>query len=189
ALAAASVLVELSADIRRVLWEKYLFICAQAGLTALTRCPIGIVRGIPETWRMFRTILEEVTALARASGVTLAANVVETLVKQGEALPPTLMASLGNDLIQGRRLELGAPPGAGAAAGLPPPPRRATRDRDTCGVRRVRGPQAARGRTPTTGLPRLAWPGPGSRRPPARLAGTSRGIAPVIRSASRASSP
>jgi len=108
ALAAASVPVELSAEIRRVLWEKYLFICAQAGLTALTRCPIGIVRGIPETWRMFRTILEEVTALARASGVTLPPNVVETLVKQGEALPPTLMASLGNDLMQGRRLELEA---------------------------------------------------------------------------------
>src|SRR5262249_35022017 len=117
ALAAASVLVEISADIRRVLWEKYLFICAQAGLTALTRCPIGIVRGIPETWRMFRTILEEVTALARASGVTLPANVVETLVKQGEAMPATLMASLGNDLMQGRRLELEALHGYAARLG------------------------------------------------------------------------
>jgi len=57
---------------------------------------------------MFRTILEEVAALGRASGVALPANVVETLVKQGEALPPALMASLGNDLMQGRRLELEA---------------------------------------------------------------------------------
>src|SRR5207247_698318 len=106
ALGAASVPVEISSDIRRVLWEKYLFICAQAGLTALTRCPVGVVRSIPETWRMFRTILEEVAALGRASGVALPANVVETLVKQGEALPAALMASLGNDLMQGRRLEL-----------------------------------------------------------------------------------
>jgi 2-dehydropantoate 2-reductase len=117
ALAAASVPAEISGDIRRVLWEKYLFICAQAGLTALTRCPIGIVRGVPETWRMFRMILEEVTALARASGVTLPANVVETLVKQGEALPSTLMASLGNDLMQGRRLELEALHGYAARLG------------------------------------------------------------------------
>jgi len=108
ALGAASVPVEISSDIRRVLWEKYLFICAQAGLTALTRCPVGVVRSIPETWRMFRTILEEVAALGRASGVALPANVVETLVKQGEALPAALMASLGNDLMQGRRLELEA---------------------------------------------------------------------------------
>ena len=57
---------------------------------------------------MFRTILEEVAALGRASGVALPANVVETLVKQGEALPAALMASLGNDLMQGRRLELEA---------------------------------------------------------------------------------
>ncbi|OLB98883.1 MAG: hypothetical protein AUH30_06835 [Candidatus Rokubacteria bacterium 13_1_40CM_68_15] len=116
-LAAASVPVEISSDIRRVLWEKYLFICAQAGLTALTRCPIGVVRSIPETWRMFRAILEEVTALARASGVALPANVVETLVKQGEALPPELMASLGNDLVQGRRLELEALHGHAARLG------------------------------------------------------------------------
>jgi len=66
---------------------------------------------------MFRTILEEVTALARASGVTLPANVVETLVKQGEALPATLMASLGNDLMQGRRLELEALHGYAARLG------------------------------------------------------------------------
>ena len=28
-------------DVRRVLWEKYLLIGAQAGMTALTRAPIG----------------------------------------------------------------------------------------------------------------------------------------------------
>src|SRR2546428_13372489 len=117
AIAGAGLPVEISPDIRRVLWEKYLFICAQAGLTALTRCPVGVVRSIPETWRMFRTILEEVTALARASGVALPANVVETLVKQGEALPPELMASLGNDLVQGRRLELEALHGHAARLG------------------------------------------------------------------------
>src|SRR5207244_12544841 len=59
-------------------------------------------------WRMFRTSLEGVAALGRASGVALPANIVETLVKQGEALPPALMASLGNDLMQERRLELEA---------------------------------------------------------------------------------
>jgi len=117
ALAAAGVPVEIAADIRRVLWEKYLFICAQAGLTALTRCPIGVVRSIPETWRLFRTILEEMTALARASGMTLAPNIVETQVKQGEALPADLMASLANDLIQGRRLELEALQGHAARLG------------------------------------------------------------------------
>jgi len=117
AIAGAGLPVEISPDVRRVLWEKYLFICAQAGLTALTRCPVGVVRSIPETWRMFRMILDEVTAIALASGVNLAPNVVETLVKQGEALPAELMASLANDVVQGRRLELEALHGHAARLG------------------------------------------------------------------------
>jgi 2-dehydropantoate 2-reductase len=125
ALAGAGVAVEASSDIRRVLWEKYLFICAQAGLTALTRCPIGVVRGIPETWWLFRAILEEVTALARASGVMLPATIVDTLVKQGESMPGELMASLANDVVQGRRLELEALHGhavrLGERFGIPTP--------------------------------------------------------------------
>src|SRR5262249_8664352 len=106
ALDGAGVPAQIVPDIRRVLWEKYLLICAVAGLTALTRCPIGVVRNIPETWRLFRTILAELAELARASGVTLPPDIVETLVAQGMALPAELRASLANDVIQGRRLEL-----------------------------------------------------------------------------------
>ena len=41
---AAGVAAEVSTDITRVLWEKYLLIGAQAGMTALTRAPIGVIR-------------------------------------------------------------------------------------------------------------------------------------------------
>jgi 2-dehydropantoate 2-reductase len=50
ALAGAGVPAELSTSMRRVLWEKYLFIGAQAGMTALTRCSSGVLREIPECW-------------------------------------------------------------------------------------------------------------------------------------------
>jgi 2-dehydropantoate 2-reductase len=106
--AEAGVPVELSPNIQRVLWEKYLFICAQAGMTALTRCPIGVVRELPATWRMFRAILDELAAIAAAAKVPLAGDVVETLVNAAQALGPETVSSLHNDLLQGRRLELEA---------------------------------------------------------------------------------
>ncbi len=34
-------------------------ISAQAGTTALTRAPIGVIRSVPETWAMYRTIVAE----------------------------------------------------------------------------------------------------------------------------------
>ena len=108
ALARAGVPVELSGDIRRVLWEKYLLISAQAGMTALTRCPVGVLRETPESWRMYRRIMEELAALARAAGVGLPDDVVDTVMKQAAAIAPDAYSSLHHDLTQGNRLELEA---------------------------------------------------------------------------------
>jgi 2-dehydropantoate 2-reductase len=108
ALAAAGVPVELSPDVRRVLWEKYLLISAQAGMTALSRAPVGVLRDTPESWRMYRRIVEELAALARATGVGLGGDAVETVMRQAAAVAPEATSSLHHDLTQGRRLELEA---------------------------------------------------------------------------------
>jgi 2-dehydropantoate 2-reductase len=125
ALAHAGVPVEVSTDVRRVLWEKYLLISAQAGTTALARVPIGVIRETPETWRMYRRIVEELAALARVSGVALADDIVDTIIKGAAALAPTASSSLYHDLAQGRRLELEALHGhavrLGERLGVPTP--------------------------------------------------------------------
>jgi 2-dehydropantoate 2-reductase len=117
AFTAAGVPAEVVPDIRRVLWQKYLMISAQAGLTALTRAPIGVIRAVPETWRMYRAIVEELAALAQASGVRLPADIVESVLKVAEGLAPEALSSLHDDLVQGRRLELEALHGHAARLG------------------------------------------------------------------------
>jgi 2-dehydropantoate 2-reductase len=117
AFARAEVPVELSRTIRRALWEKYLLICAVGGTTAVTRETIGVVRGTPATWQLFRKIVEEVAALARASDVDLADDAVDQIVKFAETIPPGNRASLAQDLLQGRRLELEALHGHAARLG------------------------------------------------------------------------
>ncbi|HEY7521726.1 MAG TPA: 2-dehydropantoate 2-reductase [Methylomirabilota bacterium] len=108
ALAHAGVPVDLAPDIRRVLWEKYLLISAQAGMTALTRSPSGVLRETPESWRMYRLIVEELAALARAAGVALADDAVDGVMKQAAAVAPGAFSSLHHDLVHGKRLELEA---------------------------------------------------------------------------------
>jgi 2-dehydropantoate 2-reductase len=117
AFARAEIPVELSKDIRRALWEKYVLICAVAGLTAVTRETIGVIRETPATWRLFRVILEEATALARAAGVGLPADTVDRTLAFAEGIPPGNRASLAQDLLQGRRLELEALHGHAAHLG------------------------------------------------------------------------
>jgi 2-dehydropantoate 2-reductase len=99
---------EVPADIRAVLWTKYAFICAVAGMTAALRLPLGEIRACSESWTMFARILTEVISLARAEGVPLPANVVEQQLAFAMGLDPGSFSSLHHDLVTGRRMELEA---------------------------------------------------------------------------------
>jgi 2-dehydropantoate 2-reductase len=125
AMTKAQIPVELSTDIRRVLWEKYLMICAQAGMTALTRVPIGVIRRHAPTWAMYRAIVAEVAAVGRAEGVALAPEAVDTVMKNAAALADGAFSSLHHDLVHGKPLELEALHGhlvrLGARHGVPTP--------------------------------------------------------------------
>jgi 2-dehydropantoate 2-reductase len=125
AFVTAGVPAEVVTDIRRVLWEKYLMITAQAGMTAITRAPIGAIRAVPETWRMYRLITEELAALAKAEGIRLEPGVVDAVLKAAEGLAPEALSSMYHDLVHGRRLELEALHGralrVGQRLGVPTP--------------------------------------------------------------------
>ncbi len=125
ALQRAAIPAEQSSRIREVLWEKYLFITAQAGMTALTRCPIGVIRAIPETRRMYRLILEELTAVAKAAGIDLRPETVDDILAAADKLGASFTSSLHHDLTHGRRLELEALHGhavrLGEKLGIPTP--------------------------------------------------------------------
>ncbi|PYM41821.1 MAG: 2-dehydropantoate 2-reductase [Candidatus Rokuibacteriota bacterium] len=121
----AAIDAQLSTDIRHALWQKYVLICAVAGMTALTRCPIGVVRETPACWQMFRAVVEEVAALAAAAKVGLAADIVDQIMAQATSIAPGNFSSLYQDLRQGKRLELDALHGyavrLGERLGVPTP--------------------------------------------------------------------
>ena len=54
----ASIPAELVADVTRALWEKYVFLTTHAGMTALTRCPVGVLRAVPEVREVYRRTVE-----------------------------------------------------------------------------------------------------------------------------------
>jgi 2-dehydropantoate 2-reductase len=104
----AGIDADIPADIRVVLWTKFAFICATAGMTAGVRLPLGEIRDCPESWAVFRHIVAEVAALARAEGVSLGEDVVEEQIGFAAGLPPDSYSSLHHDLVTGRRMELEA---------------------------------------------------------------------------------
>jgi 2-dehydropantoate 2-reductase len=69
-----------------VLWAKLAFICAQAGMTAAVRLPIGEIRAVDVAWAAFQRLVAEVCAVAEADGnpVPAAAQQALTLAQSVE---------------------------------------------------------------------------------------------------------
>jgi len=106
--ACAGVESVLAEDVRVELWRKFCLICAQAGMTATTRLPLGEIRKTEESWEMYRRLMTEVATVARAEGVDLPETVVDEWCEFVQDLDPEMYSSLHYDLTHGKRLELDA---------------------------------------------------------------------------------
>ncbi|MFC7019489.1 MULTISPECIES: 2-dehydropantoate 2-reductase [Haloarcula] len=98
----------LADDIHVELWRKFAFICAQSGMTAATRLPVGAIRETDASWTMYRRIVEEVCAVARAEGVALPDDTVDEWLDFARDLDADSSSSLHYDLTHEKSLELEA---------------------------------------------------------------------------------
>jgi len=122
---AASIDAQLVDDINVAIWEKFILLAGFSAITSLTRLPAGPVRDNPGTWELMQDATRETEAVARARGVKLAGNVLETITRFQRKMPDTMKSSMLIDLENGRRLELewlsGAVCRLGHAAGVDTP--------------------------------------------------------------------
>lgn len=109
---AQGVTVEISADIQAALWRKFLFIATVSGIGSVTRAPIGILRGVPETRQMLRQVMQEIFEVAQAYGITLPAGVIDQTLTFIDSIPPQGTASMQRDIMEGRPSELESQNGA-----------------------------------------------------------------------------
>ena len=108
ALAGADIQSMPVEDGRIPIWEKFIFLVPLAGFTGATRLPIGPVWTDPFIRAQFLEAAREVDHLARAEGVGVAADRVETIPAYIEAIPGTMRSSLLIDLAQGKKIEVEA---------------------------------------------------------------------------------
>jgi 2-dehydropantoate 2-reductase len=123
---------EISADIRRTIWEKFVFIVGLSAVTAATRQTIGPIRSNARTRALLLEIMQETVAVGRAHGVRLPEDYAQSRLAFIDGLPPEMTSSMHHDLEQGKRLEIdwlsGGVVELGQAANVPTPLNRAIRD-------------------------------------------------------------
>jgi 2-dehydropantoate 2-reductase len=123
--AARGVEVTVARDIWLALWEKFLFITAWAGVGAVTRAPMGVVRTLPETRALMAASLGEIERVARALDIALAPDMVGKVMGFIDTLPASGPSSLQRDIAAGHPSELdpliGAAVRLGKRAGVATP--------------------------------------------------------------------
>jgi len=122
----------LSDDIRRSIWEKFVFLVGMAAVTATIRLPLGPILKHPLTRQFYLDAMREAAAVGRAHGVRLPEDIAEERLAFSDTLPASMTASLQLDLERGNPLEVewlsGSVVELGAAVGVPTPIHRAARD-------------------------------------------------------------
>lgn len=117
ALLEAGINAEVSEDIGRTIWEKFVFLVGLSATTTLMRTTIGPVREDPESRAFLLDAMREVVAVGRAKGVGLAADFAENRLDFADGLPAEMTSSMRHDLDRGNKLEVGWLSGAVARFG------------------------------------------------------------------------
>jgi len=125
ALTAADIQAEPAADVRPALWEKFIYLAPFAAFTGGSRLPIGPLWADADCRAAFLQAVDEVAAVARASGIKIPDDLTRRVEGYAAALPSTTRSSLLIDLSQGRRIEIESLAGSvirrGRAIGVPTP--------------------------------------------------------------------
>ena len=125
ALQATGATVEVSDAILKVLWTKFVFIAPVMAMGSLTRVTFGEYRHVPEARTVLTEAISEVAAVAKAKGVTLDKDVVDTTLAFIDSSAPGIKPSMQRDVESGKPSELESMIGAvvrlGAEHNVPTP--------------------------------------------------------------------
>jgi 2-dehydropantoate 2-reductase len=97
---------EVSDDIRRAIWEKFVFLVGLSATTTTMRLPIGPIRENPQSRALLLDLMREVVAVGRAHGVPLPEDYAEQRLEFADGVSAEMTSSMHHDLERGNRLEV-----------------------------------------------------------------------------------
>jgi len=93
-------------NIEETVWEKFIFISALASATSYLNQNIGEILNNPANKAVYIALLNEISSVASAKGLTMPKDIVEQTIVKLEKTPLDATSSMHRDLLAGRKTEL-----------------------------------------------------------------------------------
>ncbi len=106
AMAAGGINAEISDDIERTIWEKFVFLVGLSAMTTSLRTTLGPVREAPESRAVLLKVMREAVAVGRAKGIGLPEDYADDRLAFADGLPFDMTSSMHHDLEADNRLEV-----------------------------------------------------------------------------------
>jgi len=101
----ANIGYRLSDNIKKDLWNKYLFIAAMSGITTLMRSPIGPIREQASGRAAISALLAEIVSVMGHLGASFPKDIIELQKNQINSLDYTMKSSMQRDMEKGMQVE------------------------------------------------------------------------------------
>jgi 2-dehydropantoate 2-reductase len=105
-LKSAGIQTELSQDIEKTIWEKFIFISSLATLTSTLDKTVGEILSSKENRQTLIDLIAEVSNLARAKQINVAENIEELTLEKIQKAPQNATSSMHADFAKKSRTEL-----------------------------------------------------------------------------------
>lgn len=92
----------LSTSISSVIWEKFIFISPTASATSYFDVPFGAMLNDAEKFDLLKSLIEEIKAVAKAKGISIADDITDRTLNIAKALPYETTSSMHTDLLNNK---------------------------------------------------------------------------------------
>ena len=106
ALDVGGIEVELTTDILKYVWQKFIYICGWSGMMALTRSPMSAIMAVPQARQMTIDAMNEALEIAKVKSINIDEDFMNETIEYFSHVGDDAVSSMLLDLLNGNPIEI-----------------------------------------------------------------------------------
>tara|TARA_B100000029_G_scaffold136506_2_gene131120 strand:+ start:22180 stop:23112 length:933 start_codon:yes stop_codon:yes gene_type:complete len=98
--------VELTSDVLKYIWQKFIYICGWSGMMSVTRSPMSAIMAVPAARQMTINAMNEALEIARAKDISIDNDFMNETIEYFSHVGDDAVSSMLLDILNGNPIEI-----------------------------------------------------------------------------------